>query len=171
MRINKNLIKDTKFKNPLLWLSADNYKVQNNIASIFVKPNLGLGIRFKLERNLEYNTNYKFSALVKSDKNIFFNYNYFMGKNGNISLYEVSDSFAINEWKKIIINFNFKYEKILDEIMVGCLFKDINAVVQIKQPKLEINDVTPYIPNKSDFELSKQQLVPPEGDYKEIQPM
>ena len=168
MIINENLILDTKFKNPKHWLSKDNYTFENGVATIFMQPNLGLAIKFELREELKKDINYKFSALIKTDKSISLNYNYFVAEH-NRSV-RISKALVPNKWQKATLDFKLNDDFITNEIMVGSEYKDnFTATIKIKQPKFEVEKESIYIPNVNDLEPSKQPLLPPEGHYKEIQ--
>ena len=169
MIINENLILDTKFKNPKYWGTAENYKFENGIATMFMKPNRVLGVRFKSKEELKKDINYKFSALVKTDKSLKLDYNYFIGRpNKKV---RNGKNLIPNKWQKVILDFKLNDDFVTNEVMVGSENNDnVNATIKIKQPKFEVDEESIYIPNVNDLDPSNQALLPPEGDYKEIQP-
>ena len=170
MIINENLILDTKFKNPRYWMTAENYKFENGIATMFMQPNIGLGIIFELREELKKDINYKFSALVKTDKSLTLDYNYFIGKPNKTI--KNGKNLIPNEWQKVTLDFKLNDDFVTNEIMVGSRYKDnFTATIKIKQPKFEVEKESIYIPNVNDLEPSKQPLLPPEGHYKEITPL
>ena len=170
MIINENLILDTKFKNPKYWVSAEYYKFENGIATIFMQPNLGLGIIFELREELKKDINYKFSALVKTDKSLNLDYNYFIGqpnksiKNGKILI--------PNEWQKVTLDFKLNDDFVTNEIMVGSRYNDnFKATIKIKQPKFEVEKESIYIPNVNDLEPGKQAIFLAGGVFQEVYPL
>ena len=171
MIINENLILDTKFKNPKYWVSADNYKFENGIATMFIQPNnLGLGIIFELREELEKDINYKFSALVKTDKSLGLDYNYFIGQpNKRINN---GKSLIPNKWQKVTLDFKLNDDFVTNKIMVGSQYKDnFTATIKIKQPKFEVEKESIYIPNVNDLEPSEQAVFVAGGTFKEVYPI
>ena len=170
MIINENLILDTKFKNPKYFMSKDNYTFENGVATIFMQPKLGSGILFELREELEKDINYKFSALVKTDKSLDLDYNYFIGqpnkriKNGK--------NLIPNEWQKVTLDFKLNDDFVTNEIMVGSQYKDnFTATIKIKQPKFEVDKESIYIPNINDIEPSKQAIFLAGGVFQEVYPL
>lgn len=72
---------------------------------------------------------------------------------------------------------SFSFEYMQDRTAHILLYSDIAGKTQFvgatfRNIKLEKgNKATPYIPNKNTLDPSKQALLPPEGDYKEIEPV
>lgn len=110
---------------------------------------------------------YTFSAYIK----------HISGKSEQttISAGDSSKTFDLsNKYKKISIS--FRYDNFIKgpyiAIYVGRQGETAGNKISVKYPKIEKGDkATPYLPHKSTVKAENQAYYPPEGNYKEIEPM
>lgn len=172
MLVKYNLIVDSYLRNPQYWQSYKNFKKDGAIVTAIYDNPGALGLIFKTNKPLKGDVNYTLSIYVKGTNSFQLNYNYFMDKeNGNYSLNYSSLEYPPHIWQRITIPFKHNENYSYENIMVGFnRFVSGNMAISFKYPKLEEGtESTIYTPNPEEFDKERQEIFPPEGEYKEIQ--
>lgn len=165
MRINKNYLKkSSKSEMKIDKIDFDDIRdIRFSIVNEFWNG-------FKNDKNI---LSFWFAPKEPLDKDRYFNIHYSQAPYYQFgTMYYPAGTTKPKFYKFILETKSFSNSYRSDSLFIRFTKQDLGKTFYLIKGKLEISDKpTLYTPCISDLESNKQALLPPEGDYKEIQPM